>query len=252
VKEIASGYIVYRGPSLLNGMPIVVVALAVSNNTKTGNIAQTYILPDHGERPTEALQSGADASVCGDCKHRPVNAGTCYVVVRQGTTRVWRSLQEHQYPDLCDYLDIAADILTGQMIRLGTYGDPAAVPVGIWREITSRADAWIGYTHQWRLSAANALKPFCMASVDSPAEMDLARALGWRTFRVRLAHEPLEHRESICPASDEAGHKVQCTQCRVCDGNRRNLKGSIAIVVHGNHPHLREERFRQAQTETAA
>ena len=36
-----SGYIVYRGPSLINGDPIVVVAITKSTNSKTGDMVQT-------------------------------------------------------------------------------------------------------------------------------------------------------------------------------------------------------------------
>jgi hypothetical protein len=133
VENLPRGYVFYRGPSALNGAPIVAAAIVRSDNTKTGAVVQTYMLPDTGERPTEAIRSGSDESVCGDCKHRPKNAGTCYVVVRQGATKVWTALQEKRYPDLTRYVDIAAEIIARRMVRLGTYGDPAAVPVAIWR-----------------------------------------------------------------------------------------------------------------------
>ena len=48
-KEI--GFILYRGPSLLDGSPIVVVATMASSNRKTGltgkkNMVQVWILAD--------------------------------------------------------------------------------------------------------------------------------------------------------------------------------------------------------------
>ena len=46
-----SGYIIYRGQSLLNGAPIVAVAITKSSNVKTGNMVQTYILADNGQSP---------------------------------------------------------------------------------------------------------------------------------------------------------------------------------------------------------
>lgn len=237
------GYIAYRGPSMLNGTPIVLVVIMHSHNDKTGDLAQTYILADNGDRPTLALRTGTDAAVCGDCKHRPVHAGTCYVVVRQGATRVWQCMQDGRYPDMSEEIVRLAGMLAGRRMRLGTYGDPAAVPVRVWRDLTSKLAGWVGYTHRWHQARAQALREYCMASVDTPGEKVLAHALGWRTFRVRLAEEPLLEREAVCPASAEAGHKLQCVTCGACNG-ARGLKGNIAIVVHGAKiAHQPEARF---------
>jgi hypothetical protein len=39
-------------------------------------------------------------------------------------------------------------------------------------------------------------------------------------------------KEILCPASKEAGERVQCAQCKLCGGN--SVKGkSVAIVAHG-------------------
>jgi hypothetical protein len=65
-----SGYIIYRGSSLLDGKPIVAVAITNSSNVKTGDMVQTYILVDNGLSPVINSQSLADVSICGDCDHR--------------------------------------------------------------------------------------------------------------------------------------------------------------------------------------
>src|SRR4051812_44690746 len=83
------GVVLYRGPSELDGTPVVAVATAIarrSKNPKTGGMIQTYILADNGEDPIQAARSGGDAAVCGDCPHRPVNGklGSCYVNLIQG------------------------------------------------------------------------------------------------------------------------------------------------------------------------
>lgn len=252
MSSLPNGFIVYRGPSLLNGAPIVAIVIVHSQNTKTGDLAQTYILADGGERPTDALRSGGDAAVCGDCKHRPVNAATCYVVVRQGATRVWLSLHAGLYPDLSHCVDIAAELLADRRVRLGAYGDPAAVPVDVWRELTAHLSGWVGYTHQWRESSAQPLRDFCMASVDTPSERDLALAMGWRTFRVRRHDEPVGRTEATCPASDEAGFKLTCATCGFCNGSGGGRRGGAAILLHGNHMRVREQRFREAQEALAA
>lgn len=228
-----TGYILYRGPSLLNGEPIALVAIPKSHNEKTGDVVQTYILLDTDERPTQALKSGADAAVCGDCTHRPLNAGSCYVVVRQGATRVWQQLRAGWYPDAHPYLDELGYIVGGRMVRMGTYGDPAAVPIEVWKRVLAQAKGWIGYTHQWALELAQPLRYYCMASVDNPVEKGAANARGWRTFRVRLPGESLLGREAVCPASDEGEHKLTCAQCGVCDGALSGRRGNVAIIVHG-------------------
>jgi hypothetical protein len=66
-----TGQIIFKGPSELDGAPIVVIAITRSTNSKTGDMVQTYILPNNGERPTINQQTGADVSICGDCKQRP-------------------------------------------------------------------------------------------------------------------------------------------------------------------------------------
>jgi len=46
--------ILYRGPSLINGQPIVALAQSDSNNGKTGDMIQTFILDDSGVDPVTA------------------------------------------------------------------------------------------------------------------------------------------------------------------------------------------------------
>lgn len=71
--------ILYEGPSLLDGTPIVVIATEDSN-PKTGNMLFTWILRQ--DRPPEvAAYDGSDDAICGDCRWRgtsPEDRG-CYV-----------------------------------------------------------------------------------------------------------------------------------------------------------------------------
>jgi hypothetical protein len=82
-----NGLVLYRGPSQLDGAPIIVVATGIagaSRNAKTGDLIQTWILREDIS-PTEAVKTGADASICGTCPHRGTisegkNIGrSCYV-----------------------------------------------------------------------------------------------------------------------------------------------------------------------------
>jgi hypothetical protein len=220
--------ILYEGPSILNGKPIVAIATGYvkgseSSNRKTGPMVQTWILAQD-EAPHHAVKSGADAAVCGDC---PARGKWCYVTVFQGPRSIWETWKRGGYPP-CNL-----DELKGKPVRFGAYGDPAAVPFEIWDEIGIHASMTTGYTHAWKY--CNPLhKHYCMASCDSEEEAIYARSMGWRTFRV--TKEPGDRslsKEVICPASEEAGHKLQCTNCGACDGVSTGRKSHIVIKAHG-------------------
>ena len=120
----------------------------------------------------------------------------------------------------------------GGVIRLGSYGDPAAVPLELWRALVSRSSGHTGYTHQWR-NCDPGFSDLVMASADSPAERILARARGYRVFRVRTESEPVEEREVVCPASAEAGKKTVCALCRACGGTSSKARADVVIAAHG-------------------
>jgi hypothetical protein len=72
-----------------------------------------------------------------------------------------------------------------------------------------------------------------MTSADSPTQAHNAWDKGERTFRV-IAHvnDVIKGKEILCPASEEAGARVQCAACKLCGG--ASVKGkSVAIVAHG-------------------
>jgi hypothetical protein len=239
-------FIFYRGPSQLDGAPIVGIAVLRSANSKTGDMVQTYIIRAD-QAPLEALASGADASVCGSCQHRPrrermrdkrgrftrkiKTVRTCYVDIGKSVSAVYRAFVAGSY-DTLEPIDGAAR-LAGRMVRLGAYGDPTAIPVHVWLALLADAAGHTGYTHQWRAPLAADFAPIVMASADSPRDREEARAAGWRTFTVRTADQPLAAREIVCPASPEGGDRLQCIDCGACDGADRAGKVSIAIVVHG-------------------
>lgn len=245
VKYNNSGVVLYRGPSMLNGKPIVVVATGLegSKNVKTGNFVQTYILSDEGQTPVDAITSGKDESVCGDCVHRKVNGwGTCYVNVGQGPQSVYKAYRAGSYRDFTP--DMLDDVFAGRKVRLGAYGDPAAVPMRVWHMITGVAAAWTGYTHQWRKFPE--LKAYCMASVETAKQLRHARRKGWKTFRVMNATETRQEAEFACPASEEAGKRKTCEECLACHGGEWNGKQvTPAIVIHG--PKFKTRRFKKMQ-----
>jgi hypothetical protein len=229
-----SGYIIYRGASLLDGKPIVVVAITGnSKNGKTGNLVQTYIMADNGLSPVESARNLDDVSVCGDCKHRRGLGGSCYVNLGQGARSVMDGVMRGIY-ELSDGYNVGNAVL-GRKVRLGTYGDPAAVPAFVWENLLQNAQSHTGYTHQWASGKANHVKQWCMASADTHKEMRLAKLDGWRTFRVRGANDGLEFgHEMICPASAEANKRLTCATCMACSGGIDSKKASVTIIVHGS------------------
>jgi len=230
--------VIYEGPSLLDGKPVVVIATGFngSNNAKTGDMIQTWILRSDID-PLQALREGEDFSICGDCKHRGLGNGkqrSCYVAVFQAPLNIYRTYKAGKYPKIESHFALR-DLGRNRQIRIGSYGDPAAIPVTIWGALAADADGCSGYTHQWRNVDNLELSRYAMASVDSEQELMEAWKIGWRTFRVRQANEPIKKGEFTCPASKEAGSKLQCSECLSCNGSRGldDRRASVTIKVHG-------------------
>jgi hypothetical protein len=246
-----NGLVLYRGPSVLDGSPIIVIATGTrksSSNTKTGHLIQTWIVREDVS-PVDAIHSGADASICGSCPHRGTivdgrNQGrSCYVAVFQAPRNVWQSFHRGLYPVVS--LDAAQKAFAGKRVRLGAYGDPAAVPLEVWQAALGEAEAHTGYTHQWR-SCDPRFASIVMASCDSQADYAEAQARGYRTFRVRTADETLNKREIVCPASKEAGYKTTCASCVACGGHGAKARADVAIMVHGTVSHTNAFNARAA------
>ena len=69
-ERLLPGNVVFwRGPSLLTGEPIMAVAGQHTINAKTGPMVQIWILRSD-MTPIEAVKSGGDEAICGDCKLR--------------------------------------------------------------------------------------------------------------------------------------------------------------------------------------
>lgn len=244
------GHILWEGASELDGAPIVIIATgfgARSRNEKTGDMIQTWIMRADID-PVSATRTGQDSSVCGDCPHRPAMAGSCYVTVWQAPRSVWDAYKRGIYKRAT--ADDARDLLAGRAVRVGSYGDPAAAPYAFWAHALERAAVWTGYTHQWR-TADPRLARIAMASADTLSEARLARAAGWRTFRVRAAAEPIAEREFACPASVEAGHKTDCASCRACGGTESKARAHPVIIAHGSKAR-RFERWQNGAATRAA
>ena len=222
--------IIYNGPSLLDGKPIVVIATYSNRNKKTGHVVQTYILRSD-INPLDASKTGADYSICGDCpmrgevttdpQRKQAKGRRCYVNLGQGVLIVYKAFLRGVYQE--------GDPRTmgrGRFVRVGTYGDPGAVPSRVWDELLAECETWTAYSHQsgWRPDIA-------MQSADDYAQALAHWKNGHRTFRVIADLGDLDRaNEALCPASKEAGRRAQCTACKLCKGSSKAK--SIAIVEH--------------------
>ena len=239
VKSRPLGFVVYEGPSMIDGSPIVVIVNKVfddSKNAKTGAIVQTFIIRSDID-PMDALRTGADAAICGTCEHRPslVKAGSgkapCYVNVGRSVQSVYGAYKRGRYAVASP--EFVAQFLSDKTLRLGTYGDPAAAPVAVWHALAAGAGKRVGYSHQWAAIGfdVDAWSSLLMASVDTVEQREQANALGMRTFRVSVPGTIPVKGEVSCPASKEAGQKTTCAACKLCGGNSAKAK-DIVIQDH--------------------
>ena len=233
--------IIYKGPSLIDGSPIVVIAIISSRNKKTGSMLQTYIMRSDMD-PRLASKTGADFAICGSCPHRgiatqdPVKKQaenrSCYVLLGQGPLIAYQSMMKGLYPVIAGHAAIAA-LGAGRKVRIGTYGDPAAVPAYIWESLLSDAAMHTAYSHQALQDGAAFDPSIMMQSADSEQDARSAWDQGIRTFRVvSSVADIIAGQEILCPASKEAGKRTSCADCGLCAGSSIKAK-SIAIPAHG-------------------
>ena len=235
----SNGAVIWQGPSAHDGAPIVVIVTGLqraSRNRKTGAMLQTWILRADVD-PLTALATGQDSSICGTCPLRGLLADgrrtgrACYVTVHRAPLNVWRAFDRGAYP-VVDPADVAA--LAGDYaIRLGSYGDPAMVPLDVWRALTANARTTTGYTHQWKSKPEFA--GLLMASADSLADRRDARLAGWRSFVIVPKGSAIPSGAMECAAT-RGRNPLTCSDCGACAGTRNGSSVNavdVAIVAHG-------------------
>jgi hypothetical protein len=227
-KYPPNGRILWEGKSELNGDPIVAIATGFvrkTKNPKTGDMMQVWILHQN-VHPHEATQTGDDTAVCGDCPLKPLNLSLCYVRTGDAPNKVWDAFQRGIYPYATEKDMIK---LRSKSVRLGAYGDPAAVPYEA--VLTWLGKSWTGYTHQWK-SCDQRFKSIVMASADFPQDRDLALKMGWKYFTGVDSYDNLPENTIIC--HNDTKSKRTCEDCGLCSGNMSPLKkNGIAIKLHG-------------------
>lgn len=191
-----------------------------SANAKTGDMVQLSVLPVR-ETATSAIKNKRDSLICGDCPLKASLGGPCYVNPV--------SYNAPQKKNAKSKVEVPKEL--NKPLRLGAYGDPAFVPLDTLEDVTSKAQGYTGYTHQWHKIDSKYSK-YLMASidhVDNGQTKAKAKALGYRTFRILTANDTLDENEILCPNST---HGIQCADCLLCAGTSKGAK-DIAIMGHG-------------------
>ena len=279
--ESMQNLIIYDGPSAIDGAPIVAILTGIANvssNTGTGDMLQVYIIRSD-MMPEAARHTGADAAICGACPMRgrvvsldeareiaeTLPAGqraqlrkriktaqdkgqdtlnierACYVIVSQAPTIIYKAYKRGLYREASP--EEAAQYVHGRALRIGAYGDSAALPPGIVEPLADAADIVTNYTHSgcYDMTRAKQLAQFTMLSADNLKQAESYWKTGARTFRVSSDWQLVDgvrrvtdiaDGESQCPKT--ISKRVTCEACGVCDGLKRGIKNSIVAPSHGN------------------
>jgi len=228
VNPTPRGAIVYRGPSLIDGEPIVVVVTGIrgsSRNSKTSGarpLAQSYIVPTamldgitgstvKGARRadyhawTRNLRGGCDAGACGSCGKRPALAAgvdasslptdPCYV--RNGPPEVARAIVRGAYPDATPAAVaawIADAVAAGRIagVRAGAWGDPAAAPLSVHAPILDAARNATRPTGRRGVATAYTRRWVSFNIGAGPGGYVSAALAPWRAYAMASAHTVAE------------------------------------------------------------
>ncbi|NJR19799.1 MAG: hypothetical protein HC785_31830 [Calothrix sp. CSU_2_0] len=225
---LENSYIVWEGASLIDGSPIVLILTGFaypSSNRRTGRQIQSWIIQQNFA-PTYAAKYGFDRGVCGSCRLKLSETGSCYVNLLTANN-VYRSYIAGKYPKFSDK-ELAVLQHYRYPVRIGSYGDATAIPFDVWEPIISASGKHTGYTHQHQ-NCERTWQKYLMASVETETQARQAQSQGWRTFRIIAADAPLSDNEILCRNTED--DRIQCETCLLCDG--ASSKPNICDRIHG-------------------
>jgi hypothetical protein len=208
-------------PTSASGAALVVHR---SGNTKTGNIAATW----------------TSRATCP--KRCPLN-GICYphkYPAAVHTNRLDKSKACSPYLIALDEAKMIGDLPGTKPLRLSVYGDhptriSARVVADACRRYTAKhGQPCYGYTHAWDIVKPRDWTGVSMfASCETPAEVALAKAMGWATVLILLEGVKYDVLKLIPCRYHIDG--TQCIECRRCMNARKCIRNdeTIALSVHG-------------------
>ena len=241
IRQASSG-IIWQGFSPVNGEAIMAIVSGLktpSDNDKTGVMAQIDILVVN-QHPIEAIKSGADAAVCGDCPLRPDRLGKriCYVTLAHAPASKYNAAGRGSYEMITPYQLGVILAYRNRGIRFGSYGDPGMLPFDVAQTILEVSGVrHTSYTHQWMQPWFDARHlSYSMASVDAENTVAMLHAIhpDARYYMLVDSYDALPAATIACPSNsskrnDDGSRKVTCADCGLCAGSDRRAK-NVAIV----------------------
>jgi hypothetical protein len=262
-------FVLWHGPSALDGAPVVLVGRAKGNGKTQGKRALVGLAVIPVQTVAAMLRATADgvegsqlgshyrrsivatiASACGaSCNHR--DGLTCYVqhstMVAGEPATMARNACADGLPPL-GWSDAGVAILgalvgAGSAVRFMVAGSTAALPVDVAARLTDIAsDATIGYVEEWRNRPD--LRDSHMASCQTLDDAREAQASGWRVFLSGMdvpqdgSDAVLPSGFALCPSSkwrERIGREsVPCTDCMLCNGAKPgDARKNILNPPHG-------------------
>jgi hypothetical protein len=228
--------IIYDGPSLINQTAILGIVHGLqgnSQNRKIGKRMASIIILVKDMHPIDAVKSGADSAICGECPYRLIDGKRlCYVnlIFEPGT--IYKAYNANKLPVLSpgelNYLLLERSL----NLRLGSYGDIGAIPADIVLEILAGGIKSTSYTHQWgREFFDPRVLEYSMASLDHINTLDKLKAKFPRAryYKTILRNETPGPGEIMCPSKPgPVGYKgpreVVCSNCLLCGGTAKQAK----------------------------
>ena len=153
----------------------------------------------------------------------------CYVNVGQAPQAVWQAYKRGRYPTYNPKRH--ANLIRGRRVRLGAYGDPAALPIRILRDLVSLSSGHSGYSHQLFAidrRRADLVAQFCMASCETLTQHREAVRRGWCPFTVVRPDQQPPAGAVECPFYS---HKVRRDSCLLCGGTSRRAR-PVYVIAH--------------------
>jgi len=224
---------------VLGGAEIILVVYGFSgiNNRKLGPMIEASVFVA-AEKPSTAADDGRDSAVCGDCPGRPTNWGYCYVQIPVEVDKTWEAARDLPADLKLAYAQIRD---SGWPIRLGVYGDAAAVPFEIVEALvqaTATEDGklrYSGFTHQWsHPNFDHRHLKYLAPSVEFVAEREELKQHfpTVMTYRIVRNAEEMLAGEIKCKGGVEP-EADKCCECMSCGGTEGIARRDRVVVVHG-------------------
>ena len=131
-------------------------------------------------------------------------------------------------------------MLYKESLRIGSYGDPGAVPKEVWLDLIYNYEIknHTGYSHQILdenneiINENKYLADFCMVSCDNIEQAKVAWKNNLRTYRTITSLDQNQidwSNEIVCPESYRKD--ITCKSCGLCRGSKGSRAKSIVIPI---------------------